>query len=271
MRLIAFLSLMLVGGAALSAPPRAVLKDHVTIEGERIYLADVADFENVESSLAERFGAIDLGTAPRAGLSERVSAKRIAAFVNRRESEAHSLKWQGAREVRIRRESQTVALEEIEEAILRSLSSTKIQSIDLADSTRSPLIPNGRYELQVNRLALATDCRSGRATVSAVGADRVLSTSIFKFSSTPAQVEGSAPLCEESLAMEGGKAVSLLGAGRHDNIAIEIHEKGLVLETTAVALRDARLGETFNVRNPASDAVYRVKLIAPGRATFVSE
>jgi transcription elongation GreA/GreB family factor len=262
------LFLLLFAGVASAASPRASLRAEALVVGDRLRLGDVVELVEVDAALAGKLAAIDLGAAPRAGQSARVGAKRIAAFVNRREKAARALSWEGAGSVLVRREGQAVPVEDIRAALAANLRGARVDSLALTEPTRPMLLPQSRYELRAERVELSGDCASGRAQLSAFDANKHLATMPVHFDVIAAREE----ICAGGVNVDKGpQPAAASGATRHETVAVELRENGVVLQTSAIALREVRVGDMVAVRNPVSDETYRVRVVAPGRASFALE
>jgi flagella basal body P-ring formation protein FlgA len=56
---------------------------------------------------------------------------------------------------------------------------------------------------------------------------------------------------------------------RGQEVSVEVHYGSVAIETSAVALREGRVGESVMVRNPDSRLTYAAQVVGPGRAMVV--
>jgi flagella basal body P-ring formation protein FlgA len=56
-------------------------------------------------------------------------------------------------------------------------------------------------------------------------------------------------------------------AGEEVNVGVTLHS--IAIATRAVALREARLGESVLLKNPDSEQTYRARVTGPGRAEVI--
>jgi flagella basal body P-ring formation protein FlgA len=175
------LASFIAGAAASAAAMQLSLKTEALVSGARVTLADVAMPEDGDragkpvSNAAKKnsmmwtaLAAIDLGSAPRPGYTDRYSRKEIERLVRQR-GIGDGIVWSGAQAVRIERIAQVFDAQKISdsaEAYLRELlrgDSSRIE-LQLAAPIPDPALPSGRLELKPRPMQLAQALRS-RVTV----------------------------------------------------------------------------------------------------------
>jgi len=165
---------MLLAFAASSvdaAPVQLSLKTDAMISGARVTLADVVtsgDGEQTNSTAWKALAAIDLGSAPRTGYTERYARKEIERLVRARGLDT-AVVWRGADAVRIERIAQvfdSAKIADSAEAYLRDTLRSDDTRIELQLSAPLPdlQLPTGRLELKPRAMPPAQALHS-RVTV----------------------------------------------------------------------------------------------------------
>ena len=175
------LASLIAGMATSAAAMQLTLKTEALVNGARVTLADVAMPD--ESDRADKpvsndtkknslmwtnLAAIDLGSAPRPGYTDRYSRKEIERQVRQR-GIGGEIAWRGAEAVRIERVAQVFDSKKVSdsaEAYLRELLRGDGSRIELQLAAPVPdlALPNGRLELKPRPMQLAQALHS-RVTV----------------------------------------------------------------------------------------------------------
>ena len=144
--------LVMLASVNAAADVRLALKADSAVRAPRVILGDVTTFESGNEVEARRLAAIDLGSAPLPGYTNRFTRKEIERLVRSGGVYANLL-WQGADTVRVERITspfQAVQISDAAEMSLRQLlmdGSTKV-SLQLVAPLSDLQLPDGNVELK---------------------------------------------------------------------------------------------------------------------------
>lgn len=263
-----------------SAEPRVsiALLPEAQVAGPSIHLGQIARMRSPELDLLRRLVNLDLGRAPGAGESASISARHLAAWMERRLGvRSDDVDWSGAPESRIERQAARLSGEEIArvaQAAFQDLhhGTSVAEEVFVSSVPRDLQVPRGPVRLHPR----AADSAHG-GTRTLVWVDVWVADAFVRSVPVSLRVPNAGPWRAapgRHLAAPGGMAASPLlsdpgirrpAVERGETAALRTIVGAVQVESRVQVLEDGRVGDLVRVRQQGATVLLSARVTGPGQ------